>query len=114
MSFIDATQALISYSPFVGGAQPMRPVTGTGEVPVGFKAEVIDGTYYPDRPMPARYRPLEDPYSSSASLLPGFQENYGAGSGIFSSVAYLYANQGRFLASTLAGQDANNGINIRA
>ena len=114
MSFIDATSPLIGYSPFLGGAQPLRPITGTGVVPVGFKAEVIDGQFYPDRPLPISYRPLEDPYSSSASLIPNFQENGGTNAGIFSSVANLYANQGRYLSAVLAGQDVNQGLNIRA
>jgi len=114
MSFVDATQSLLSYSPFLGGAEPLRPISGTGVVPVGFKAEIIDGQYYPDRPLPIRYRPLEDPYSSSASLITNFQEDYGTGAGIFGSVANLYASQGRYLASVLAGQDANSGLNLRA
>lgn len=113
MSYIDATLQLSQYGSFTAGATPLRPTTGTGHVPVGFQAEVIDGQYYPDRPLPLSYRPLESPYGNSFSILTSFQENYGA-SQPFGPVAQMYANQSKFTAAMIAGYDAENGLNIRA
>lgn len=114
MSFIDATVPLLGYSPFLGASQPLRSTPGTGEVPRGFQAEIIDGQYYPDRPLPLSYRPLEDPYASSVPLVDNFQDNFGSDAGALGAVANLYANQGRYLATVLAGRDSEQGLNIRA
>lgn len=110
---MDATSSLLSYSPFIGAAEPLRSVTGTGNVPRGLRAEVIDGQYYPDRPLPLSYRPLEDPYASSVSLVPNFQIEYGAFGNSHSVVANLYANQNKYFSTVLAGLQAGSGMDIR-
>lgn len=79
MSYIDATLQLSQYGAFVGGATPLRSTVGTGHVPVGFQAEIIDGQYYPDRPLPISYRPLENPFGSSLPIINAMQDNYGTG-----------------------------------
>ncbi|GGF72794.1 hypothetical protein GCM10011332_28450 [Terasakiella brassicae] len=114
MSYIDATLQLSQYGSFVSGATPLRPTVGTGHVPIGFQAEIIDGQYYPDRPLPASYRPLENPFASSLPIINAMQDNYGAGASPFGVVAQLYANQNKFTAALLAGRDAENGLNLRA
>lgn len=114
MSFIDATFQLYQFGAFVGGSKPLRPIEGTGVVETGFKAEVIDGKYYPDRPLPISYRPLESPFGNSIPIIDAVQDNYGVEAGPFGAVAQLYANQTKLTAAILAGRDAENGLNIRA
>ncbi|WP_135081128.1 hypothetical protein [Terasakiella sp. SH-1] len=113
MSFIDATLGLLSYSPFIGGASPLRSTPGTGHVPVGRQAEIIDGQYYPDRPLPQNYRLLENPYASSVPIFEDLQQNHSPTRGTFGAVAALYANQSKFTAAMVAGRDAESGIDIR-
>jgi len=114
MSFVDATQPLLQFGFLVGGAKPLRSTTGTGHVPTGFDAEIIDGQYYPDRPLPISYRPLENPYASSVEVVTGFSDSYGTNAPPFGAVANLYANQNKFFAAVQAGDDTSNGLNIRA
>ena len=114
MSFVDATLPLLNYGALVGGSQPLRSTPGTGHVPTGFQAEIIDGQYYPDRPLPISYRPLENPYGSSLPIINAVQDDFGTQGGTFGAVAYLYANQVKFTAALVAGRDASNGLNIRA
>jgi hypothetical protein len=114
MSFVDATLQLSDYGALVGGSRPLRPIAGTGVVETGFKAEIIDGQYYPDRPLPVTYRPLESPYGNALPIVNAMQDNFGIEAAPFGAVALLYANQSRYTAAIVAGRDAENGLNLRA
>ncbi len=114
MSFVDATLQLYEFGTFVGGSRPLRPIAGTGVVQTGFQAEIIDGQYYPDRPLPVAYRPLESPYGNALPVINAMQDNFGIDAAPFGAVALLYANQTRFTAAIVAGRDAENGLNLRA